>query len=40
VPVIDIYARISRALNGETIKVDDQIEKGAAISADDAGGTY
>jgi hypothetical protein len=26
VPVIDIYARISRAVNGETIKVDDQVE--------------
>lgn len=25
---IDIYARISRAANGETIKVDDQIEMG------------
>jgi len=28
-PVIDIYARISRAVNGETVRVDDQIEMGS-----------
>jgi len=25
-PVIDVYARLSRAVNGETIQVDDQVE--------------
>jgi hypothetical protein len=27
--VIDIYARVSYAVNGETIKVDDQVEMGS-----------
>lgn len=27
-PVIDIYARLSQAVNGETIQVDDQVEMG------------
>ncbi|HEY4004340.1 MAG TPA: recombinase family protein [Pseudonocardia sp.] len=30
-PVIDIYARISRAANGETIEVDDQVEMGGEV---------
>ena len=30
-PVIDIYARISRAVNGETVQVDDQIEMGEEV---------
>jgi site-specific DNA recombinase len=30
-PVIDIYARISRAASGETIKVDDQVEMGVEV---------
>ena len=30
-PVIDIYARISRAPSGETIKVDDHAEMGAEV---------
>ncbi len=25
-PVLDVYARLSRAYNGETIQVDDQVE--------------
>jgi hypothetical protein len=31
VPVVDIYARITRAVNGETIKVEDQIEMGEEV---------
>ena len=31
VPVIDIYAWISRAANGETIEVDDQVEMGLEV---------
>jgi DNA invertase Pin-like site-specific DNA recombinase len=30
-PVVDIYARISRAANGETIEVDDQVEMGLEV---------
>src|SRR3954454_17703107 len=25
-PVVDVYARLSKAVNGETIQVDDQVE--------------
>jgi len=30
-PVIDIYARLSQAINGETIQVDDQVEMGLEV---------
>src|SRR3954452_3483927 len=26
VPVVDVYARLSKAVDGETVKVDDQVE--------------